>query len=363
MFALLRTKEVLGYWYWPWLPDLNRWGQGKGKMKSMDKLMLLDIALSFNTSFRLKKLKQQMQVQKHLASVKKKSMPYRTKTHPWIYLIHPLLIGKFLKYLLITQAVELICQTNSDAAVFEMHHNDFFAKTFHSGVEFYFLWRWQRTKAAKNSYYKVIDALMFGEVFDRQTCSQSVFICKDNGRCGEGTNQRSSCTMKCLIIILRFCEWFAPCILTTVKQTTKTLRILPPTFKPVSQQIRLVQVACILDSDWKKLRGSRAIRGSYVTCCKTSLPWAGKTRANCTDFLAKSRTTLYFPQPATRWFVARQIWFVGGKTSNISIVSFHMTSRRPYWCSKTMKRRPCWCLKPILWTLNFFLCKRFLLFQ
>ena len=282
-------------------------------------------------------------------------MPYRTKTHPWIYLIHRLLIGKFLKYLLITQAVELICQTNSDAAVFEMHHNDFFAKTFHSGVEFYFLWRWQRTKAAKNSYYKVIDALMFGEVFDRQTCSQSVFICKDNGRCGEGTNQRSSCTMKCLIIILRFCEWFAPCILTTVKQTTKTLRILPPTFKPVSQQIRLVQVACILDSDWKKLRGSRAIRGSYVTCCKTSLPWAGKTRANCTDFLAKSRTTLYFPQPAKSWFVARQIWFVGGKTSNISIVSFHMTSQRPYWCSKTMKRRPCWCLKPILWTLNFFL--------
>ena len=89
----------------------------------------------------------------------------------------------------------------------------------------------------------------------------------------------------------------------TVKRTMNTLRILPPTFKPVSQQIRLLQFAFILDSDWKKLPGSRAIRGSYVTCCKTSLPWAGKTRASCTDFLAKSRTTFYFgnnfPQPAT----------------------------------------------------------------
>ena len=31
-----------------------------------------------------------------------------------------------------------------------------------------------------------------------------------------------------------------------------------------------------------------------------------------------------------------------------------MTSRRPYWCPKTMKRRPCWCPKPILWELNSF---------
>ena len=240
-----------------------------------------------------------------------------------------------------------------------MHHNDFFAKTFHSGVEFYFCGGDREVKqGCKNSYYKVIDALMFGEVFDRQTSSQSVFICKDNGRCGEWNNERSSCMMKCLIIVLRFCEWFAPCILkATVKRTTKTLRILPSTFKPVSQQIRLVQVACILDADWKKLRWSRAIRGSYVTCCKTSLPWAGKTRASCTDFLAKSRTTLYFRQQLSatcnKLICARQIWFVGGKTRNIAIECFHMTSRWPYWCPK-----------PILWTLNsFFLCKHFLLFQ
>ena len=37
------------------------------------------------------------------------------------------------------------------------------------------------------------------------------------------------------------------------------------------------------------------------------------------------------------------------------IERFHMTSRRPYWCSKTMKRRPCWCTQKILWELNSFL--------
>ena len=34
---------------------------------------------------------------------------------------------------------------------------------------------------------------------------------------------------------------------------------------------------------------------------------------------------------------------------------FHMTSRRPYWCPKTMKRRPCWCPKLVIWELNSFL--------
>ena len=34
---------------------------------------------------------------------------------------------------------------------------------------------------------------------------------------------------------------------------------------------------------------------------------------------------------------------------------FDMTSRRPYWCPKTMKRQPRWCPKPVLWELNSFL--------
>ena len=37
------------------------------------------------------------------------------------------------------------------------------------------------------------------------------------------------------------------------------------------------------------------------------------------------------------------------------IERFHMTSRRPYWCSKTMKRRPSWCSKQNLWELDSFL--------
>ena len=46
-----------------------------------------------------------------------------------------------------------------------------------------------------------------------------------------------------------------------------------------------------------------------------------------------------------------------GRRANLYpfIECFHMTSRRPYWCPKTMKRRPCWCPKPILWELNSFL--------
>ena len=84
------------------------------------------------------------------------------------------------------------------------------------------------------------------------------------------------------------------------------LRILPPRFKPV-----LVATSCVtLTSDWIKLRGSHSIHGIYVTCCKTNLPWAGKMRLStfCNNF----------SQPATTWFVAREVWFMGGKTRNIS---------------------------------------------
>ena len=40
---------------------------------------------------------------------------------------------------------------------------------------------------------------------------------------------------------------------------------------------------------------------------------------------------------------------------SVLIERFHMTSRRRYLCSKTMKRRPCWCAKLILLELNSFL--------
>ena len=36
---------------------------------------------------------------------------------------------------------------------------------------------------------------------------------------------------------------------------------------------------------------------------------------------------------------------------------FHMTSQRPYWCSKTMKRRPCWCTRKSSGSWTLFSCK------
>ena len=52
------------------------------------------------------------------------------------------------------------------------------------------------------------------------------------------------------------------------------------------------------------------------------------------------------------WIRVRLLW---NKQLETHIECFHMTSRRPYWCPKTMKRRPCWCPKPVLWELNSFL--------
>ena len=52
----------------------------------------------------------------------------------------------------------------------------------------------------------------------------------------------------------------------------------------------------------------------------------------------------------------KRAWFIFFLLlSLVSIECFHMTSRRPYWCLKTMKRRPYWCPKPILWEMNSFL--------
>ena len=55
------------------------------------------------------------------------------------------------------------------------------------------------------------------------------------------------------------------------------------------------------------------------------------------------------------WFVARQIWFMGGKTSNIAIECFHRTSRRSYWIFQNNETAVMWCPKPILPELNSFL--------
>ena len=75
------------------------------------------------------------------------------------------------------------------------------------------------------------------------------------------------------------------------------------------QQMSLLQVAWILTSNWVKLSGSRAIQVNYVTYCKTSLRWAGKTRNmywfRCNKIELLSTFCNPFPQPVTNWFVAR----------------------------------------------------------
>ena len=59
--------------------------------------------------------------------------------------------------------------------------------------------------------------------------------------------------------------------------------------------MKVAEFAWILTSDWIKLCGSHAIHRSYVTSCKTSLPWADKTRSMY-RFCCKKWTTLYFLQ-------------------------------------------------------------------
>ena len=61
--------------------------------------------------------------------------------------------------------------------------------------------------------------------------------------------------------------------------------------KPVLQQIRLLQAAWVTTSDWLKLRASQ----EWPTCCKTGLPWAGKS-CNLGRFPSRWTTTLYFLQ-------------------------------------------------------------------
>ena len=92
--------------------------------------------------------------------------------------------------------------------------------------------------------------------------------------------------------------------------------------KLVLQQIRLLQVAWILTSDWIKLRGNHAIHGSYVTCRKQVCLGPVK-RAKCTDFVAKSRTTLYFLQQilatCSNLICCKAGLNEASKTSNIAI--------------------------------------------
>ena len=92
--------------------------------------------------------------------------------------------------------------------------------------------------------------------------------------------------------------------------------------KPVLEQIRLLQVTWILASDWIKLRESHAIPGICVIFAKQVYLGPVK-RVTCKDSMQKvellSIFCCNFSQPATIWFVAKQIRFEVGRTCNIAI--------------------------------------------
>ena len=74
------------------------------------------------------------------------------------------------------------------------------------------------------------------------------------------------------------------------------LGVLPPTFKPVLQQTRLLQVLLILIYDWLKLRGIHAIHGiGRVTSLAVQQVCLRPVKyGKCANFVANSRTSLFF---------------------------------------------------------------------
>ena len=100
---------------------------------------------------------------------------------------------------------------------------------------------------------------------------QDLAVCGNSASFEDGNGYRSK-------VIVKWPTNRATCFETLLQNELNCdVHVVPPSFKPVLQRIRLRQVALTLTSDWIKLCGS------YVACCKTSLPWAGKTR-NLSDF-------------------------------------------------------------------------------
>lgn len=98
------------------------------------------------------------------------------------------------------------------------------------------------------------------------------------------------------------------------------LSVLPPTFKPVLEQIRLLQVAGIPTSDWIKLYHAGVTPYTRVTSFfenKCALGWS------LIQILLQKYN--YFLQHILATYSnlicckSRQVWFVGGKTRDIAI--------------------------------------------
>ena len=87
-----------------------------------------------------------------------------------------------------------------------------------------------------------------------------------------------------------------------------------------------------------------------VKSSKYYIPYSNKINWSCSLVPQNILSTYvcHFMFYAQTWLLTKLYMY----SDVFCIECFHMTSRRPYWCPKTMKRRPCWCPKPILWELN-----------
>ena len=114
-----------------------------------------------------------------------------------------------------------------------------------------------------------------------------------------------------------------------------------PRIKPVLQQIRLLQVELTLTFDWIKFRGSHPIHRRVTSLVAKQVCLGPLKRATCTDFVTKSRTSLYFLQQLSitfhdgfdAWVVKRATPLLNSFCSNIAkqvtcfFCSFYRTFR------------------------------------
>ena len=84
-------------------------------------------------------------------------------------------------------------------------------------------------------------------------------------------------------------------------------------------------VACCPNTDLSlvKIKRESIPHTGFTSLAAKSVCLGPVKREMSTYYVTKSRTSLYFPQQlsqlAITWFIARQVWFVGGKTRNIAI--------------------------------------------
>ena len=188
----------------------------------------------------------------------------------------------------------------------KMHDNDFFAKTFHGGVEFQVCGGDRELKqGCKNSYYKVVNALMLGEVFDRHDVLHQ-FLLQTNlyteciYRQGQwslwrGEQSENDEMFKYNIVVL---QSDSPHVYLKLRQNGQQKRrvfYLP--------HLNLSRNKSCFASTLRKINIGFWLEKNYtgvalyvgVTSLAAKQVFLGPVkRAICTDFLVKSRSTLCF---------------------------------------------------------------------